>query len=200
MSEWVTTTVGAAAALIGVVGGYGGARAIYSRQRADARLDALQGAVADFLGCLYIAVGRLQQLPSPPDPDSIGSQLARAIEWLKGEHVAWAQQEKALREVFGPEPFRYAEDVMKAASRLQVMSIPDVLDRAVSDAMDYLVEISTTRDPATVDRWSEVRAHLLEAIHESGVATISGRLGSIARPEVETERIGHPNEGEDVTP
>src|SRR5450755_2616933 len=97
MLDWISAVIGVAGTALGAGVGYRGALAIHKQTQRAARASEVRGALADYLGHLYVAVAELRELPASTEPGSLGKFLDK----LRGESAAYVTRRRMEFQVTG---------------------------------------------------------------------------------------------------
>ena len=188
MSAWVELAVGAGAATVGALVGFGGSL-IVSRRERDAATEAerLRAAAADqaerrraiaaYLGALYPIVSELRALPNPPEEetalrDDLLGQLLGALPEpytdLGAKLVALFDSEAArhmrAHRAVGDRPYETGAALAAAYAQLQVLALDPAVRKVLSDANQYVIALGAKRTPELIEAWHALHGRLEGAI------------------------------------
>jgi hypothetical protein len=169
MPWWETLTISLSSAL--VAGGLTSWAALSTTKRHEqAELEReVRRAIGQFLGAVVVAVGQLQRMPeTPPSLEpitSIAEHLPAAPRrWLQAQR--WVSTEERMRQVLGSRPFLDAERVVLAHAPLSLLPLPVVLQAALEETLDYVVNLAEERTQELKDEWPRVRQRLIKTTQE----------------------------------
>lgn len=161
---------------------------VFRWQERQALAREIRGHLGEFAGALVVAVGFISQTPpNAPDlslarlvPKRVRRRVPGGVQrWVAANR--WATQQRQMRRALGDQPFLYAERVVLAAAPLRVFPLPPALRDEIERVLDYVIELSDTRNDEVKDRWPEVHRRFYGLV-QAYVADADEVLRALGKP------------------
>jgi hypothetical protein len=150
-----------AAVTLGAILGFLGSYLVSRLERVAAGKEEVRRLLGSYQADVAVAVARMREIPNVGEPNA----LSKVVDEIRGPVATWADTQKQLLRILGPDWRAPIERVIRTGAQLKLFGISTGLENAIQDVEDYLIRLGESRQQTVLDEWPSIHSVLDRECH-----------------------------------